>query len=282
VVYAYGLLAGLFLGIGYVVQQHEAAGEAPELRLRLRLLLDLARRPMWLGGIAIMVAGQGFGAAALAAGRLTVVEPLLTTNVLFALPLAAAWWRRRLGRAEVTGALALVAGVTLFVVAVKPGSVSPAATPWWGWAIAGTAIIGAALVTVLVGRQLPDRQLATCLGVAAGALFGLQDALTQRTLGVPFGLASFADWPMWALVAVAVAGLVLAQSAYQAAPLAASLPAISATEPVTGILIGGLLLAQGLRLRALPLGLEVAGLVAMVAGVAIIARSPVVAAGPRR
>lgn len=281
-VYIFGLAAGLLLGVGYVLQQHEAARESKQMRLHLRILVDLARRPVWLGGIATMVAGQLFGAAALAVGRLTIVEPLLATNLLFALPLAAAWWRRRLGRAELVGAAILVAGVALFVVAVKPGEVTPDAVSWWGWAVAGATISCVALITVLVGRRLADRPQAVWLGVGAGALFGLQDALTQRALGPSFGLATFADWPMWTLVVVAIAGLVLAQSAYQAAPLAASLPAISATEPVTGIVLGGVLLAQGLRASPLPFGLGVGGMVAMVVGVAVIARSPVVAAGPRR
>jgi hypothetical protein len=110
-----GLGAAVLLATGYVLQQHEAA-EQQAAGWSPGLLLVLARRPIWLTGIAAMVCGQILGAVALGLGSLVVVEPLLATNVLFALPLAALASRRRLSRGDWVGALMLVGGLGLFLL----------------------------------------------------------------------------------------------------------------------------------------------------------------------
>lgn len=60
--------------------------------------------PRWLGGMALMVAGMALGAAALGHGELSLVEPLLATNLLFALTLSRHQtgrpWAARAGRAS--------------------------------------------------------------------------------------------------------------------------------------------------------------------------------------
>src|ERR1700750_1851602 len=86
--YATTLLAAVLLGIGFVLQQY-AARQEPECRfLSPRILTDLRRKPRWLIGIACMVAGQLLAAWSIGHAALTLVEPLLTTYLLFALLLA--------------------------------------------------------------------------------------------------------------------------------------------------------------------------------------------------
>lgn len=277
-VFAFGLGAGIFLAVGFVLQQHDAARAPADERLSLRILTDLVHRPIWLAGIAAMVVGQLLGAAALVHGDLTLVEPLMATNVLFALPLAAAWWRRRLGRVEWAGAVLAVGGLAVFVAAAGPGHARDVPVSHLSWVIAGATIAAVAAATAVVGTRLRPAREATLLGLGAGVLFGLQDALTQRTLELHLSAASLETWPPWALLAVSIAGLVLAQSAYQAAPLAASLPVMSTAEPVTGICLGAGLFAQGLRVDPAALAVELVGILAMMSGLFLLARSPVVTA----
>lgn len=281
-VFAFGLGAAVLLAVGFVVQQHTAEQTPTSERLRPRLLLDLIRRPVWLLGIAAMVAGQVLGAAALDVGPLTLVEPLLAANVLFALPLTAAWHRRRLGRREWIGAVVLIAGLAVFVVAAAPGPIRATRVPLAAWIVAIVAI------TMVVGgflaasrRARAAARQATFIAVAAGTLYGLQDGLTQRTLQIGITPAHLlGTWQPYLLVAVAVVGLLLAQSAYQTAPLGASLPAMAVTEPVTGIAIGAGLFAQGLRLGLVPFTLEIVGIAGMIVGLVLVAGSPVVTATP--
>ncbi|MHB1928474.1 MAG: DMT family transporter [Acidimicrobiales bacterium] len=278
-VIALGIGAALLLAVGFAIQQR-AAEQAPRSdRLQPRLLLDLVRRPVWLAGIAFMVGGQLLGAVALDYGDLTLVEPLMAANVLFALPLAAAWHKRRLGRREWLGAVVLIAGLAVFVVAAHPGSSRRTSVPITSWVSTLASIVVVAAGFVALGRRHPDpARQATFLAIGAGTLYGLQDALTQWTLQRGFTLTMLESWQPYLLVAVAVVGLLLAQSAYQTAPLSASVPAMAIAEPITGIALGAGLFSQGLRLGPLPLTFEVVGMAAMVAGLLLCAGSSVVAA----
>lgn len=272
------ICAAFLLGLGFVIQQHAAACAPAEDRLSLRLLVRLAQRPMWLGGIGVMVCGQLLGAYALGGGKLTLVEPLLAANLLFALPMAAIWSRQRLGKREWAGAVILMGGLATFIVAAGPGDSQATYVSDQSWLIAGLSIVAVVMAIVSVAKRTDLAEEATLLALGAGILYGLQDALTQRTLLLfPRGIdVVVSAWQPYALVAVAIVGLVLAQSAFEAAPLAASLPAITIAEPLTGIGLGAGLFAQGIRLSGVALGFEMGALVAMVMGVILVARSPVV------
>jgi hypothetical protein len=274
-----GLCSALMLALGFVIQQHAAAQAPPEERLSLRLLLDLARRPLWLGGIGAMVAGQIVGATALGRGSLPLVEPLLAANLLFALPLSAAWTRRRLGKREWIGACVLIAGLAMFVIAAGPQKEQASTVVPANWFIAGASILLVVGGVTWLAKRSDLGEEATLLATGAGILYGLQDGLTQRTLLVlaNHGVAAMlSTWQPYSLVAVAIGGLVLAQSAFEAAPLAASLPAITIAEPITGIGLGAGLFSQELRLFPLDLAFELLGLTLMIVGVFMVARSPLV------
>lgn len=275
-VFVFGLVSAVLLAVGFVVQQHVAALTPADERLSPRLLLDLIGRPLWLVGIASMAAGQIVEAVALHFGDLTVVEALTATNVLFALPMAAAWRRKRLCRLDWIGAAGIVAGLATFVIAADPPATRIPVVPFGSWLAAGLAILAAAAVVVAVGRRRSAAPQATLFGLGAGIVFGLQDGLTQRVLQVPFGIHFLTSWVPYALLAVGITGLLIAQSAYQAAPLKASLPAINIAEPVTGIGLGAGLFAQGLRVGTEPLIFELLGIVCMMIGLLLVARSDVV------
>ena len=270
--------AALFLAVGFVVQQHAAAEEPASERLSFRLLVKLVQRPLWLGGVAAQAAGQLLGAAALGSGPLGLVEPVMATNLLFALPLASAWNRRRFGAREWLGAAALIAGLAVFIGVGDPHGGTTAHLPWPNWVLSGGVIVVLVAGVVAVGRRRPATQQATILAAGAGMLYGLQDALTQRTMAV-LGhgfVAVVVSWPAFALVAVAIVGMLLAQSAFEAAPLSASLPAITAVEPITGIAFGIGVYREYLDLTGWALGVELVGLAVAILGVYLVAASPLV------
>lgn len=273
-----GLAAAVLLAVGYVLQQHEAA-EVPGGKLRLRLLLVLARRPIWLGGIGAMVAGQVVGAIALGMGSLVVVEPLLTVNVLFALPLAALFSRRRLSAGDWAGAVVLVGGLTLFLAGSAPRTaVDVDRLPALTWLVAGAAVLAIVVLLLLLARGRAARTRASLLAVAAGTLFGLQDFLTQRSIVRLDGgvLALLSSWTPWTLLVVAIVGLTFAQTAFGLADISASLPGITLAEPVIGIALTVGTLGEGPPRQPATLALALGGLALMVAGVVILTRSPLV------
>ena len=268
----------LLIAIGFVLQQKAAEQEPPDERLSFRLLGRLLHRPLWLGGIGAMVGGQILGAVALDRGSLALVEPIMATNVLFALPLSAVWHRRRLGAREWVGAVLLIAGLAAFVGAGNPYGGSASRLPWPNWLIAGGSVVLVVAVAVSLGRRSTSDREATWLAIGAGLLYGLQDALTQRTeTGLSSGLVGvLTSWPPYTLVAIAVVALLLSQSAFEAAPLDASLPATTVAEPLTGIAFGVGVYGEHLTLAGPWLAVELAGVVAMIAGVVLVARSPIV------
>lgn len=276
VVFILALLAACFLGLGFVLQQH-AAQRAPRADiLSFRLLLDLAREPQWLAGIASMVLGQVLGAFALGRGDVSLVEPLLATNLLFALAFARLLTRQRLGTSGWSGVILLSLGVTAFIVAGQPrGAAGPPPTAG-NWPVL-VGVVGAAVLLVAIARRLAVGEQAALLAASAGVLFGLQDALTRVSL-LRLNAGGFSalllGWQPYVVVAIGLIGQVLVQSAFEAAPLRMSLPALTAAEPLAGIACGVGFLGDRLRLSDGAIAWEVLGLMGIVAGVVLLGRHP--------
>lgn len=282
-VFILGLGSAALSGVGFVVQQHVAAKAPPEDRLSLRILRDLVPQPLWLAGFAAMIGGDLVGAAALDHGNITLVEPLEATSLLFALPLSAAWSGRSLGRREWSGTIVLLIGLALFVFASAPEGNIKVAVPIGDWLLSGLAIGGLAALLTWVAKRSDLAEEATLLATAAGLLYGFEDALTRSTL-LLFGhglTAGLTGWQPYTLVIVTIIGLVLTQSAFEAAPLGASLPALTLAEPLAGIALGAGIFSETLRVNALSLTGEAISLVAMIVGVILVARSPLITHHPR-
>ncbi len=277
-VYVFGLAGAFFLALGFVVQQHVAADAFSDRHISPLFLLELVRRPLWLLGIVSMGVGNVLGALALGRGSLSLVEPLGAANLFFALPLAAAWQRLRLGWREYLGAAALVGGLAGFMAAAGPGGSKSVPVSAGDWIIAGLAVIAVVAAFTWVAKRFTLGEEATLLACAAGVLFGLQDALTQRAvIDVGHGvMAVLTSWTPYALLLVAIAGISLNQNAFKLAPLEASLPALTIAEPLCGVGIGVGLFAQRIRVGPPYLAIELFSLGLMVIGVILVARSPVV------
>ena len=111
--YATALIAAVLLGVGFVLQQYSAEQEPDSRFLSVKIITDLLRKPRWLAGIGCMVVGQLLQAWAIGHLELTVVEPLLSTYLLFALILAVPMSKQAFRLPEVVGALLLCTGVAL-------------------------------------------------------------------------------------------------------------------------------------------------------------------------
>ena len=274
--YAITLVAALLLGIGFVLQQ-QTAERAPESHfLSPRLLADLFRKRKWLAGIICMIAGQVLAAWSIGHLSLSVVEPLLTTNLLVALILAVPLSHQPVRLTEVAGALLLIAGETILSLArsVEPIGQSFGSFSHWP-AAAGIAAI--AFAAVQAGRHRSGKQRATLTGLGAGLVFGIQDALTRQTLQILqlHGISGMLhSWSAYSLVATGAVGLLLMQSAFSAGPLHASLPTITAGEPVAGILLGIVVFGDQISLSPASLAMHAGGLAALVVGVILVARAP--------
>jgi len=273
-----GLAAACSFGVG-VALQHRQVRLAPMTgRAPFQLLAYLARRRRWLAGIALAAMAYGLQALALAFGPLALVAPVVALDLLFAMPVAARWSHQRMRAMDWAGCVLAAAGVAVFLAASPPAAGhTDAAGGDWALVFAAVTLVAAVLVTAAMHAQGPMR--AALLAIAAGAVFGLTAALTlSLTRLLREGQASvFAQWQLWALLALGVAGLLLSASAFQAGALSASLPIMDTVEPLSAVLIGTLLFGE--RLAASPAGLaaQLAGAAAAVAGIIVLGRSPLAA-----
>ena len=273
---AIALVAALLVGIGLVLQQHAAERAPKSSFLRLRLIAELLRQRRWLAGIAFMAVGQILWAWTLGHLDLTFAEPLLATELIFALIVAVPLTGERPRKSELLGALLLLFGVSAlsYSRSVNSESVHFGSGQYW-WAAAAIGAI--ALLLVRAGLRRSSRQRATFTGIAAGLIFGIADALTRRTVEIISShslLAALSSWPAYCVLAASLIGLWLMENSFNAAPLHASLPAITAAEPVTGILLGIVVFGDVVRISPGMLAFQAAGLAALVTGVILVARAP--------
>ncbi|HSO94686.1 MAG TPA: DMT family transporter [Acidimicrobiia bacterium] len=271
--------AGLCYATAAVVQQRVAAQQPPELSLSLRLILQLARRPLWLAGIGVDILAYLMEAAALGVGSVVVVGPLLASGLLFALPFASFRTGRRITRREMIPAFMVTAGLALYVGVGAPGGNASHASRV-EWLIAIVAVAAGAGVAVFFGRrtQQPGRR-AMYYGLATGIVYSLTAVLTKATVDrIPSNVYPiFGHWQLYALLIASGVGLVLNQSAFQAGHVAASLPVISVTNPVLSSVMGIVLFGEHLDAHGLLAWLVAGGaIVAMLVGTFWLARSPLV------
>ena len=233
------------------------------------------RHPLWIAGSAIGLAGLGLHALALQDGPLTVVQPLLVTGVIFALPLRQLLEHRRPRRAELGWAAALALGLTVFLVVATPAE-GPAQAPDPGPAVICVAAIGLAVsACLIVGYRGTGTATAMTLGTAAGLAFAATAGLLKETTDVLShgGVTLLTAWPCYALAAVGGAGLLLSQLAYRAGPLRASLPAITTVNPIVSLIIGVAVFDEPFRTGPGYLLGEVLGLVLIVGAAVGLTRS---------
>lgn len=240
------LVSALLFALGSVLQQ-KAGLHAPSDGASSGLLLRMARRPVWVIGIGCDGLGLIAQAAALGIGRLAVVQPLLVSSVVFALPLGVRFSRQRLRPPHIAAALVVVAGLVAFLVIAPPAGGRQEA-PVRDWLVAGAVCAGVCAPLVVLGRSGPPPRRAALLGAAAGVLFALSAALIKAVvdelhLGVLHVLGS---WELYALIAVGYVSMTLNQLSLNTGALAAALATSTALDPLGGVVLGLTLFRESL------------------------------------
>jgi drug/metabolite transporter (DMT)-like permease len=233
------LLSSFLFALAAALQQREAATLSDDQVGSIKMLLVLLRRPLWLGGVAADAGGFVAVAAALAVGRLVVVQPLIVTVLLFALPLSSRLTGRRVRPVDWWWAVALTVSLALIVV-IGDASKGNDTAPTSEWVVAAAIAAVPMVAALVVAGRRSGATRALMLGIAAGILFGFNDALiTTVTKNVDLDVvAVLKAWPVYALIVVLIVGTWMQQASYQAGALQASLPAITGLEPVVGMVLG--------------------------------------------
>ncbi len=235
---AFALAAALSSAVN-LMTHHSASFGAPEREKGWRLVAYLFRQPTWLLGWIAAAGAFAFQAVALHYGQLSVVQPVLVTELVFVLVLRRVWVRQDVVRAAWAAALVVCGALAAFLWAAEPtgGHSSPEAAQWlsalpvFGGAMAATAVLGT--------RGSPVRR-AALLAAAAGLAWALTATFVKtatETLATSGISGMLRHWPVYALVAVVVCGMLLTQSALHVGPLSVSQPLLTVINPLASIIL---------------------------------------------
>jgi drug/metabolite transporter (DMT)-like permease len=234
----------------YALQALEARRVRIFRTVDVSLLTRVARRPLWLGAIALAIVGWPIQLVALSLAPLTLVQPVIALGVLLLLVLAARILHERIGVRERVCCAGLVLGVAGIAWAAPARSTSHAGPVALAIALGALgSLVAAPYAAAATGRSLAAIWLVLAAGAGdAWAAFGaklLTDELSrQRWLAAAFfGVAS---------AAALGAGLLSETSALQHYAAARVGPAVMAMQVAIPVILAPLV--GGERWGGTPLG----------------------------
>jgi hypothetical protein len=255
--------------------QHRAASGVPRADTStLGLVLRLLRRPSWLLGMVLSGAAFVLHVAALRHGSLTLVQPIVVSNIVFAVFVRTALDRRLPPPKEIGWAICTWVGLALFIAMLQDHTAQHAAR---GQTAEVFVAAGVVLVVLAVGCAQRVRTAARrgfLLASAAGVLYGLTAGLIkvviiEATSGPgPVVL----HWSLWAMLIVGANALLLSQRAYHAARLSITMPILNIADVLVAIAFGMTVFGERVFSTPAHLVAEVAGLLVMALGVWQLAR----------
>lgn len=206
----------------------------------LPLIRRLVRKPLWLIGWLTNLFGFLCQAVALHFGSVALVQPLLVTQLLFALPMASASTRRWPPSRDWLAGLAICGGVALLlsVEGATPLDGDPDRSRLILACLAAAAVVAA---LVLLAERRRSLQHSVLIALAAGLCYATSAALMKLTTAdlLYRGVAATAlDWPGYALAVSTLCGLLLGQEAYASGSLPAAIAAMSISNPAASYAVG--------------------------------------------
>jgi drug/metabolite transporter (DMT)-like permease len=246
VVLALSLAASFLMAASNFLQQRAARSvaqmdpRAARASGAVLLMRKLLRSSTWLAGWLVNTAGFFAQAVALHLGSVAVVQPVMSTQLLFAVPLGAWQLRIRPRRMDAVFALLVSGGLVVFF---GVAGVAPNAAVGERDRVLPTvfATLGLVVLMQVVGTKTKQAITAHLAAVGAGFCFALTAVLTKLTMTdlVHRGVAATAtDWPGYLLAIATASGMVLEQTAFAGGPLPWAIAAMSVTNPLAGYTMG--------------------------------------------
>lgn len=211
-------------------------------------------------------------AIALDHGRLAIIQPLLVTTVVFALPLGYFLTAQEVTLRQIVGAAVVVLGLAMYAIFGDPAGGNENA-PNDEWAIA-LGILGAVCVILYVAARRSDSvRQAAFYGVISGILFGASACLVKPTLEMLHdgGVGTvLSHWEFYGMAITGILAFALQQVSLAAGYLATSVATVSVSNPIVSVTLGILLFDERLSRPAWHVVVAVCGLaLAMLGAVAI-------------
>lgn len=237
----FALLGAASNATGTVLQRKAALTVPAKDALKVRLVMDLVKQPVWLLGICGVAGAALFQALALVTGPLALAQPVFILELPFALLIALPVLHRSLPTSGWYAVGCMVAGLVLALASAAPtGGSSQASMARWIPAV--VACVAGTAVAVGLARHRPSGAVrAALLGSAAAVANALTAALLKSAADTfsdkGFG-AFLATWQTYGFVVAGVTAVFLLENALQAGPIAASQPALTLGDATVSLLLG--------------------------------------------
>ena len=162
---------------------------------------------VWLVGLVAQILGVLLQAAALDRGRVAIIQPLLVTTIIWAMPLGYFLTNQTITRRHILGAAIVVVGLAIFASVGDPaGGVDDPPTSDW---IGAFLVIGAVCVALLLfSRRGGLSARAAVLGATAGILYCVAATLMKPVVENLHDNGFAAVLESWELWVMAVKGIV--------------------------------------------------------------------------
>ncbi|MBN9623219.1 MAG: hypothetical protein J0H06_09730, partial [Actinobacteria bacterium] len=238
--------------------------------LRASLIWDLLRRRLWVAGLGVEWLGVPLEILAFAWAPFVVVQPLLACGLLVLLAVS----RRLLGempsREALVGVGLIIAGIGLIAWG------APGEQDTHRGAAAVLGVVGGLVLASLVPFALRGRRGDTAMTAVLGSACGF--AATNVAMKLMADNLGHAHWPRaaaWLVVAALVGfgATVTGMTALQRAPATTVIPISTAVQTFLPVALEPLFLEESFRsadLEGLPL---LVGMVVMLVGIVVLART---------
>lgn len=271
----FAVLSAAANALGSVLQRRGAARAPDRDSMRLRLIVDLLRQPVWAAGIVSMIMGVMLQALALSSGPLALVAPVIIIELPFTLLLAAVIFHARLDRRSAAAILVTTVSLSALLLIARPSGGRPHGVPALSWVLATLATAAAVAVLVLAGRRFDGAARAALLATAGGVGHGLSATLMKATAALAaHGVAAiFTSWKLYGMIAAGGFSLYLFQNALQAGSVVAAQPGVTITDPMVSVIFGLVLFGERVHAGLLILP-EVVCAAVLATGIIFLSRSP--------
>lgn len=234
------LVSAVAYAAGAIVQERVATASDG------RSLAPLRNR-VWWAAVALNGVGAVLHVVALAYGPLSLVQPLGALTIVFALPMAALFVRRRAGATAWRGALMATVGLAGLLALTGSSDAHTLGGPQQ--LMLATVTFGAVAALILIAKAMRRPVVrSVVLASGAGVAFGIASVFT-KTVAMEWTAGSVGTGlpTLLAIAALAATGLLLSQASYRGAGLTAPLATVTVVNPVVAAAVGITLFGEQFR-----------------------------------
>jgi drug/metabolite transporter (DMT)-like permease len=270
----FSLASALAFGSAVAAQQHVAGRLRVDETFQVRVIMRLVRNPLWTFGFVGEVIGFGLQLVALHHGALVVVQPLMTTSLVFAMVISVSASKAKLPASDWIALTVVVAGLIIFLLVAAPSVESTVNASVWRWLLTIGPMVAVIVWCLATGRRAQGTDRAIRLALASAAISAIlvafakvfSDQISTKPLSI------LTMWSPYAIAAVGIGAVIVQQAAYQTARPTVTLPTIAALEPVLGVLLGVVVFDEFPRINATSVLVGGASLALLLGGIVKLAR----------